>query len=59
MIVKKEKKQKPIIPILIVLIVAYVMLKVMTGVDNNGGVMSFEVLQQVSDDVLKFWQPMI
>lgn len=58
MIVKKEKKQKPIIPILIILIVAYIMLKVMTGVDNNGGVFSFEVLQKASDDVFKFWQPL-
>ena len=58
MIVKKEKKQKPIIPILIILIVAYIMLKVMTGVDNNGGVFSFEVLQKASDDIFKFWQPL-
>ena len=34
------------------------MLKVMTGVDNNGGVFSFEVLQKASDDVFKFWQPL-
>lgn len=57
MIVKREKKKSPIIPILIILLTAYVILKFMTGIDNNGGEFSMEILNKVSDDIFKFWQP--
>ena len=58
MIVKRDKKSSPVIAILIIVLVAYVVLKMLTGIDNNGGQFSFDVIQKASDDVFKFWQPL-
>lgn len=58
MIVKRDKKSSPIIAILIIVLVAYVALKMLTGIDNNNGEFSFDVLQKASDDIFKFWQPL-
>lgn len=58
MIVKKEKKKSFVVPVMIVLMVFYVALKIMTAIDNNGGVLSLEILEKASDDVFKFWQPL-
>lgn len=54
MIVKRNRKSTPVIAILIIVGVAYVVLKMLTGIDNNGGEFSIDVLQKASDDILSF-----
>ena len=58
MIVKREKKHSFIIPLIIIVLVFYVMMKIMTGVDNNGGTINLDILNDISDNILKFWEPL-
>ena len=58
MIVKREKKHSFIIPLIIIVLVFYVMMKIMTGVDNNGGTINLDILNDISDNILRFWEPL-
>lgn len=57
MIVKKEKKHSFFVSIIIILVCTYLGLKFMTGIDANNGIISFDVINKVSDDIFKFWEP--
>lgn len=58
MIVKKEKKHSFLVPVTIIVLCTYVGLKFMTGIEANGGTISMDVINKVSDDIFKFWLPL-
>lgn len=57
MIVKRDKKNSFVLPLIIIVLIFYAMMKIMTGIEANGGDFSFEVLNEVSDNIFKFWEP--
>lgn len=56
MIVQRDKKHSKIIPIVIIVVVGYIMLKILTYVQNAGYV-SLDVLTDASNAIFKVWEP--
>lgn len=59
MIIKKETKKSYIIPILLFVFVTYLVLRLFSAVDNNGGEWSYKIVTDVIDNIYKITTPLV